>query len=92
MGQVAGKLVVPHSSHLSLITLFSLHYMAAIPNAGPFVEFSIEEDANAGEALYRPALKVVDGKVKLPDGPGWGVEINPDWIAKANYLKTEKPA
>jgi L-alanine-DL-glutamate epimerase-like enolase superfamily enzyme len=87
---LGGKLVVPHSSHLSLITVFSLHFMAAIPNAGPVVEFSIEGDANAGEALYSPALKVVDGKVKIPDGPGWGVKINPAWLEKANYLKSEK--
>jgi L-alanine-DL-glutamate epimerase-like enolase superfamily enzyme len=90
MGQKAGKLVVPHSSHLALITLFSLHFMAAIPNAGPVVEFSIEEDANADEKLYTPALKVADGKVKIPDGPGWGVKINPAWLEKANYLKSEK--
>jgi L-alanine-DL-glutamate epimerase-like enolase superfamily enzyme len=91
LGQQAGKLVVPHSSHLAPITLFSLHFMAAIPNAGPFVEFSIEEDANAGEALYRPALKVADGKVKIPDGPGWGVQINPAWLEKAAYQKSERP-
>lgn len=84
MGQQAGKLVVPHSSHLSLITLFSLHYMAAIPNAGPFVEFTIEGDMN-DETFYRPALRVEDGKVKIPDGPGWGVEINPAWLQKAAY-------
>ncbi len=89
LARQARKLVVPHSSHLSLITLFSLHFMASIPNAGPFVEFSIEEDANAGESLYSPSLKVVEGKVKLPDGPGWGVRINPAWLAKAAYLKSE---
>jgi L-alanine-DL-glutamate epimerase-like enolase superfamily enzyme len=33
MARKAGKLVVPHSSHHSLVTLFSLHFMAAIPNA-----------------------------------------------------------
>jgi len=91
LGQDAGKLVVPHSSHLSLITLFSLHFMAAIPNAGPCVEFSIEEDANAGECLYRPRLSVADGKVKIPDEPGWGVTINSSWLEKASYLKSEKP-
>jgi L-alanine-DL-glutamate epimerase-like enolase superfamily enzyme len=90
MGQKAGKLVVPHSSHHSLITLFSLHFMAAIPNAGPVVEFSIEEDVNAGEALYSPALKVVGGKVRIPDAPGWGVKINPAWMEKASYLKSER--
>ncbi len=90
MGQKAGKLVVPHSSHLSLVTLFSLHFMAAIPNAGPFVEFTIEGDVNQGEAIYSPALVVKDGKVKIPDGPGWGVQINPEWLAKASYLKSER--
>jgi L-alanine-DL-glutamate epimerase-like enolase superfamily enzyme len=92
MGQKAGKVVVPHSAQLSMVTLFALHFMAAIPNAGPFVEFSIEEDANAGEVLYSPALKVADGKVKIPDGPGWGVKINPSWLDKAAYLKSERAA
>jgi L-alanine-DL-glutamate epimerase-like enolase superfamily enzyme len=92
MGQKARKLVVPHSSHLSLVTLFSLHFMASIPNAGPCVEFSIEEDANEGERFYSPSLKVRDGKVKLPDGPGWGVTINPGWLEKAAYLKSEQAA
>jgi len=91
MGQKAGKRVVPHSSHLSLITLFSLHFMAAIPNAGPFVEFTIEGDGNQGEAFYSPSLEVKDGKVKIPDGPGWGVKINPAWLEKADYRKSERP-
>ncbi len=92
MGQKAGKLVVPHSSHLSLITLFSLHFMAAIPNAGPCVEFTIEGDGNRNEEFYRPAMQVKDGRVKIPDAPGWGVTINPAWLEKAGYLKSERPA
>jgi L-alanine-DL-glutamate epimerase-like enolase superfamily enzyme len=92
MGQKAGKLVVPHSSHLSLITLFSLHFMAAIANAGPFVEFSIERDVNENESFYRPSLKVREGKVKIPDGPGWGIEINPSWLEDASYQKSERRA
>src|SRR5882757_31958 len=26
--------------------------------------------------LYAPALVAEDGKVRIPDGPGWGVEID----------------
>jgi L-alanine-DL-glutamate epimerase-like enolase superfamily enzyme len=92
MGHEAGKLVVPHSSHLSLVTLFSLHFMAAIPNAGPFVEFTIEGDVNAGESIYSPALIVQDGKVKIPADPGWGVKIKPAWLAKAAYQKSVRQA
>jgi len=89
MARQAGKPVVPHSSHLSLVTLFALHFMAAAPNAGPFVEFSIEADANEGETFYAPRLKVENGEVKIPDGPGWGVTINPAWLAAGSYRKSE---
>jgi L-alanine-DL-glutamate epimerase-like enolase superfamily enzyme len=92
MAREAGKVVVPHSSHLSWITLFSLHFMAAVPNAGPFVEFTIEGDINAGESIYRPALAVRDGRVRIPDGPGWGATLNPAWLEKASYQKSERPA
>jgi L-alanine-DL-glutamate epimerase-like enolase superfamily enzyme len=89
MAHQAGKLVVPHSSHLSLITLFSLHLMAAIPNARPFVEYTIEGDVNQRVNLYQPSLKVEDGRVKIPDAPGWGITVDPDWLAQARYQKSE---
>ena len=90
LAQQAGKRVVPHSANLSLVTLFTLHFMAAIPNAGPVVEYTIEGDMNRGGMMYNPPLRVEDGQVKIPDGPGWGVQINPDWLAKGSYLKSEK--
>lgn len=80
----AGLPCVPHSANLSLVTVFTLHMMGAIPNAGPHVEFSIEPNAWVAD-LYTPALDVVDGKVMIPDSPGWGVTINPEWLAKSNY-------
>lgn len=89
MGRKAGKPVVPHSSHLSLVTLFSMHFMAAIPNPGPFLEFTIEGDINRTEGLYSPSLVVKDGQVEIPAGPGWGVRINPQWLEKASYRKSE---
>ncbi len=91
MAARAGKAVVPHSSHHSLVTVFALHLMACIPNAGPFIEFSIEQPgANENEALYRPRLVARDGRVNIPDGPGWGVTVNPDWLSKATYQKSER--
>lgn len=90
LARQAGKLVVPHSSHLSLVTLFSLHFMAALPNAGPFVEFTIEGDGNQSNSFYHPSLSVRDGCVKIPDGPGWGVTIQPQWLANAKYQKSER--
>ena len=83
----AGLPCVPHSANLSLVTVFTLHMMGAIENAGPYVEFSIEGlDYYPWQAgIFSPALEAHDGYVQIPDGPGWGVEINPAWLAKAKY-------
>jgi L-alanine-DL-glutamate epimerase-like enolase superfamily enzyme len=84
MANSAEMLCVPHSANLSLVTVFTLHMMGAIPNAGPYVEFSIEPTRWTDD-LFTPVLEVVDGRVMIPDGPGWGVTINPDWLARAEY-------
>jgi L-alanine-DL-glutamate epimerase-like enolase superfamily enzyme len=84
MAAEAGLPCVPHSANLSLVTVFTLHLLAAIPNAGPYLEYSIEPTGWT-DGLYTPALKVEDGSVAVPAGPGWGVEINPDWLEKAQY-------
>lgn len=88
MAQVAGLPCVPHSANHSLVTVFTLHMMGALPNAGPHVEFSIESQGWIGE-FYFPRLEVKDGCVQIPDGPGWGVEINPDWLARAERQVSE---
>ncbi len=73
---------VPHSANRALVTVVSLHLMASIPNAGKYVEFSIE-DAPWADAFYEPKLKVVDGSVAVSAEPGWGIRIRKDWLAKA---------
>jgi len=87
MAAEAGLPCTPHSANLSLVTVFTLHMMGAIPNAGPYVEFSIEtlEYYPWQDGLFAPALEVHDGKVQIPDGPGWGVEISPSWLDRATH-------
>ncbi len=87
----AGMPCTPHCANLSLVTIFTLHMMGAIPAAGPYVEFSIEEsDYYPWQyGLFDPFPVARDGKVQIPDGPGWGVEINKDWLEKAIYQSSE---
>jgi L-alanine-DL-glutamate epimerase-like enolase superfamily enzyme len=91
MAKEAGIPVTPHSANLSLVTVFTLHLMGAIDNAGPYVEFSIEGDDYYPwqDGLFQPALVARDGKVQIPDQPGWGIEISREWLAKATYQKSE---
>lgn len=90
MARQSGRPCVPHSANLSLITVFTLHMMGAIPNAGAYVEFSIENPAWEKD-LFSPALEVVDGKVAIPSSPGWGVKLNPDWLAQAEKQVSVQP-
>jgi L-alanine-DL-glutamate epimerase-like enolase superfamily enzyme len=91
MARAAGLPVTPHSANLSLVTVFTLHLMGAIEGAGPYVEFSIEgpDYYPWQDGIFSPALVVRDGKVRIPDGPGWGVEIDPAWLARATRQSSE---
>ncbi|HKC16227.1 MAG TPA: mandelate racemase/muconate lactonizing enzyme family protein, partial [Steroidobacteraceae bacterium] len=42
MAARAGLPVTPHSANLSLVTMCTMHLLGAIPNAGKYLEFSIE--------------------------------------------------
>jgi L-alanine-DL-glutamate epimerase-like enolase superfamily enzyme len=84
----AGLPCVPHSANRSMVTVFTLHMMGAIPNAGSYVEFSIEPTRWLEGFLVQP-LEAADGKVDIPAGPGWGVEIAPTWLAQAEHQISE---
>jgi len=90
MAAARGARCTPHTANRSLLTVFGLHALRVIPNAFPFLEYSIEETPWTDD-LFDPALEVVDGKLDVPPGPGWGVRIRKDWLDKAAYLKTELP-
>ena len=95
MAQDAGLPCTPHSANLSLVTLFSMHLLRAIPNAGKYLEFSIE-----GPEYYPWQQKlfvedpygVKDGKLEVSEQPGWVVEISPQWLERSNHQVSELPA
>jgi L-alanine-DL-glutamate epimerase-like enolase superfamily enzyme len=93
LGAEAGLPCTPHSANLSMVTLFTMHLLGAIDNAGKYLEFSIEGSDYYPwqEDLFRnPLYEIVDGMARIPDGPGWGVEINPAWLEKADYQISER--
>ena len=83
----AGISCTLHSANLSLVTLFSIHLMAALENAGKYVEFSIEGSDYYPwqENIFNPGFEIKNGNVLISDKPGWGIEINPEWIALSDY-------
>lgn len=92
MGARAGLPCTPHSANLTMVTLFTMHLLGAIPNAGKYLEFSIEgpDYYPWQDGLFRNwPYEIRDGKVTIPSKPGWGVEIAPEWLARASYRISE---
>ncbi len=94
MAAEAGLPCTPHCANLSMVTLFTMHLLRTIPNAGKYLEFSIEgidyypwQDGLFVESPFT----VTDGKVTVSDQPGWGVEISPAWLDGATYQVSEFP-
>lgn len=88
MAEAAGLPVTPHCANLSMVTLFTMHLLRAIPNAGKYLEFSIEgpDYYPWQEGLFTASpYRIEDGHATVTDAPGWGVEIAPDWLARAAY-------
>lgn len=87
MAAERGLPVRPHAANHSLVLVFTLHLNAAIDNAAPYVEYSVED--HWGENLLATQPNVENGAVSVPDGPGWGVEVADDWLSAAQYEKSE---
>ena len=81
MAAAFGKSIVPHMSGGGLGLLYNIHLVSVLPNAGAHHEFKGLGTQVRFECKTSP-LKVVGGRIKVPTGPGSGVEIDPDFIKR----------
>jgi L-alanine-DL-glutamate epimerase-like enolase superfamily enzyme len=91
MAASAGLPVTPHCANLSMVTLFTMHLLRAIPNAGHYLEFSIEGPDYypwQDHLFVNTPYKIDNGHASVTEAPGWGVEINPAWLEAAHYQKS----
>jgi L-alanine-DL-glutamate epimerase-like enolase superfamily enzyme len=85
MAAAFGKRCTPHMSGGGLGYLYMMHFVSALPNAMPHHEFKGLKTSVQFTCQTSP-LKVVDGKIKVPTGPGLGLEIDPDFVSKHHAL------
>lgn len=92
MADAAGLPVKPHAANVSLVTVFTMHMLAAWPKGGE-VEFSIEAESAMtlqARAMFDPVLELKDGKAVMPEGPGWGIRVKPGWLDAARHRITSQ--
>jgi L-alanine-DL-glutamate epimerase-like enolase superfamily enzyme len=71
MAAAFGKQIVPHLSGGGLGLLYDIHLVSVWPNAGAHREFKGLQTEVPFECRTSP-LKVVNGKIEVPTGPGGG--------------------
>ena len=81
MAEALGRKCTPHMSGGGLGFLYMMHFVSALPNACPHHEFK-GFGTNVRFDCPTSPLRVVEGKVKVPTGPGSGVEIDPGYVTK----------
>jgi L-alanine-DL-glutamate epimerase-like enolase superfamily enzyme len=85
MADAAGLKVIPHISGRGLGNIYNLLFVASLPNAGAHHEFKgnpripVESDTSS--------LESTKGEIVVPAGPGAGIEIDPDFIAKHEIMR-----
>jgi L-alanine-DL-glutamate epimerase-like enolase superfamily enzyme len=88
MAEAFGKLCTPHISGSGLGYLYMMHFVSAVPNAGPYHEFKGFNN-EMPFVCKTSSLSSDDGVVTVPIGPGLGIEIDPGYIAKHMIVKAD---
>lgn len=83
IADAAGLGVLLGSKHpLSPGTAAIRHFAAALPNVSPVLGYGAPAERFDGDIVLNSLVMNPDGSVDLPAGPGLGVEIDPDALAR----------
>lgn len=77
--------MAPHNPNGPLATVINLHFAAAIPNFLILETIGAHFDDELAEELLGDRLRLEDGYLDVPEGPGFGVEMIPTACAKYPY-------
>jgi L-alanine-DL-glutamate epimerase-like enolase superfamily enzyme len=86
MAHAAGLLCTPHMSGSGLGYLDAAIFAGCIPNPVPFTEFKGDPDIPVSSETS--SLKVEDGILRVPSGPGFGITIDPAFLRESVKVTT----
>ena len=83
IAQALSKPIMAHNTQPTFGTAASVHFSCSIGNASPWLEY-VDYDRYAETfGLFRSTITVKDGYYWLPDGPGLGIEVDPEAVRRA---------
>jgi L-alanine-DL-glutamate epimerase-like enolase superfamily enzyme len=86
-----GKPITPHNTQTGVASVNILQFASCTKNIGPYMEYPWRAPQQP-PTWFKPDFKITNGKIKVPTGPGMGIEIDPDYLAQATIVtKIDKP-
>lgn len=76
----SGVEIVPHCFSTGILVAASLHFVSTLERP-TWSEFSVADSPLVNGILQEPFV-LRDGRLAVPDGPGLGVELDPDAVAR----------
>jgi galactonate dehydratase len=77
--------MAPHNPNGPLATAMNVQFAATIPNYLMLETIGSEAEQKLAEALITSPPVLVEGQLSVPDGPGWGVELNEAALSRFPY-------
>lgn len=81
-------MAAPHNVGGVITTVATLHMLVGLRNAKILEHFNDFVDSRI-KAVASPYPEVVDGYFQVPNGPGWGVELNYDFLENATVERED---
>jgi L-alanine-DL-glutamate epimerase-like enolase superfamily enzyme len=85
MAAGAGMKIVPHNTQTGAASVNILQFASCIPNVGAFMEYPWRRPQQP-QSWFKPNFIIKDGRLTVPDGPGFGVEIDPGYLSGAEAV------
>ncbi len=80
-----GKTIVPHNTQTGSNSVNILQFASCTKNATPYMEYPWRAPQKT-PTWYKPDFKIAAGRIQVPTTPGMGLEIDPDYLAKATSV------
>ncbi len=88
VARMAKAAKLPITLHLSggAGFVYMLHFASCVKNIGQYQEYKLGNETYG--SLFEPAIKVIDGKMSIPAGPGLGIKDPQQLIRGAVEIKS----
>ncbi len=81
----AGMKIVPHNTQTGAASVNILQFASCTPNIGSFMEYPWRQPQQPQD-WFTPNFIIKNGRLPVPNGTGFGVQFDPDYISQAEVV------